>query len=169
MTDPPRLIGRKEAAAYCGVWPTCFSMWVSSGKMPPAIPGTRKWDRKAIDLKLDDLSGLAASAEAPSEDDEHPLSNYDQWKIKKQKRREKYRPQLGLDRKLERVLMFMANHPECETLDEIPLAGPSHIQWLIDKGAIRFAGYRDGVETYALTDEGKAEVQRIVKWWQHAP
>jgi len=60
MTDAPRLIGRKEAAAYCGITPTCFSMWVAQGKMPPAIPGTRKWDRKAIDAKLDEISGLAA-------------------------------------------------------------------------------------------------------------
>lgn len=56
--NAPRLIGRREAAAYCGVTPTCFSMWVASHKMPPAIPGTRKWDKRAIDAKLDDISGL---------------------------------------------------------------------------------------------------------------
>lgn len=70
MTDPPRLIGRKEAAAYCGITPTCFSMWVAQGKMPPAIPGTRKWDRKAIDAKLDEISGLIAD---PKEDE------FDRW------------------------------------------------------------------------------------------
>ncbi|WP_234836842.1 helix-turn-helix transcriptional regulator [Sinorhizobium meliloti] len=58
MNDSPRLIGRKEAAAYCGISPTCFSMWVASNKMPPAIPGTRKWDKRAIDAKLDEISGL---------------------------------------------------------------------------------------------------------------
>lgn len=56
--NSPRLIGRKEAAAYCGISPTCFSMWVASHKMPPAIPGTRKWDKRAIDAKLDEISGL---------------------------------------------------------------------------------------------------------------
>lgn len=35
MNDSPRLIGRKEAAEYCGISPTCFSMWVASHKMPP--------------------------------------------------------------------------------------------------------------------------------------
>lgn len=35
MNDSPRLIGRREAAAYCGVTPTCFSMWVAS-RAPPA-------------------------------------------------------------------------------------------------------------------------------------
>ncbi len=61
MTDAPRLIGRKEAAAHCGISPTTFSMWVASHKMPPAIPGTRKWDRKAIDAKLDEISGLVGN------------------------------------------------------------------------------------------------------------
>lgn len=59
--NEPRLIGRREAAAYCGITPTCFSMWVASHKMPPAIPGTRKWDKKAIDARLDEISGLGAN------------------------------------------------------------------------------------------------------------
>lgn len=62
MTEGPRLIGRKEAAAYCGISPTTFSMWVASHKMPPAVPGTRKWDKRAIDAKLDEISGLARDA-----------------------------------------------------------------------------------------------------------
>lgn len=57
----PRLIGRSEAAAYCGITPTCFSMWVASHKMPASIPGTRKWDKRAIDAKLDEISGLGAN------------------------------------------------------------------------------------------------------------
>lgn len=59
--NSPRLIGRQEAAAYCGITPTCFSMWVASHKMPPSIPGTRKWDKRAIDAKLDEISGLAVN------------------------------------------------------------------------------------------------------------
>ncbi len=70
MTDGPRLIGRKEAAAYCGIAESTFSMWVSTHKMPTTIPGTRKWDKRAIDAKLDEISGLGAS------DDEDP---YDKW------------------------------------------------------------------------------------------
>jgi hypothetical protein len=38
--------------------------------MPPCIPGTRKWDRRAIDAKLDEVSGLSVN------DDEDP---YDKW------------------------------------------------------------------------------------------
>ncbi len=58
MTDGPRLIGRKEAADYCGIAESTFSMWVATYKMPPSIPGTRKWDKRAIDAKLDEISRL---------------------------------------------------------------------------------------------------------------
>lgn len=59
MTDGPRLIGRKEAAAYLGIAESTFSLWVATHKMPPTIPGTKKWDMRAIDAKLDEISGLA--------------------------------------------------------------------------------------------------------------
>lgn len=62
MSDGPRLIGRKDAAAYCGIAESTFSMWVATGKMPATIPGTRKWDKRAIDAKLNEISGLAADA-----------------------------------------------------------------------------------------------------------
>lgn len=41
MTDDksPRLMGRKDAAKYCGIGESTFSLWVSTHKMPPAIPG----------------------------------------------------------------------------------------------------------------------------------
>lgn len=67
----PRLIGRKEAADYCGVSPSCFSMWVASHKMPPAVHGTRKWDKRAIDAKLDEISGLGSAAA--------PEDRYEKW------------------------------------------------------------------------------------------
>lgn len=70
MTDGPRLIGRKEAAAYCGIAESTFSMWVATNKMPASILGTRKWDRRAIDAKLDEISGLGTN------DNEDP---YDKW------------------------------------------------------------------------------------------
>lgn len=54
----PRLLGRREAAAYLGIGESTFSLWVSTHKMPPSIAGTRKWDKKAIDAKLDAISGL---------------------------------------------------------------------------------------------------------------
>ncbi len=42
-------------------------MWVATHKMPPAIPGTRKWDRRAIDAKLDEISGLDTDDNAEDE------------------------------------------------------------------------------------------------------
>ena len=60
MPDQPRLVGRKEAAAYLGIAESTFSMWVATHKMPPTIPGTRKWDRRAIDAKLDEIGGLTS-------------------------------------------------------------------------------------------------------------
>lgn len=59
MTPPePRLMSGSEAAAYCGLVPASFSQWVAAGRLPGPLPGTRRWDRKAIDLALDRLSGI---------------------------------------------------------------------------------------------------------------
>ncbi|MBB4290619.1 hypothetical protein GGE16_002659 [Rhizobium leguminosarum] len=69
MTEP-RLIGRKQAAVYLGIAESTFSLWVATYKMPPAIPGTRKWDKRAIDAKLDEISGLT-----PAEKEDP----YDKW------------------------------------------------------------------------------------------
>ncbi len=68
--NSPRLIGRKEAAAYLGIAESTFSMWVANNKMPPAISGTRRWDKRAIDARLDEISGLN-----PSE----PEDPYEKW------------------------------------------------------------------------------------------
>jgi hypothetical protein len=66
-------MGRKEAAAYLGIGQSTFSLWVSTHKMPPAIYGTRRWDRRAIDAKLDEISGLKAANDNINED------AFDRW------------------------------------------------------------------------------------------
>jgi predicted DNA-binding transcriptional regulator AlpA len=81
MTDGPRLISRKEAAAYCGIAESTFSMWVSTRKMPATIPGTRKWDKRAIDAKLDEISGLGGLPPDKTETD------FQKWKRERDKRR----------------------------------------------------------------------------------
>jgi hypothetical protein len=48
-----------QAAEYCELAPATFSKWVAEGKLPPPLPGTRRWDRRAIDAALDKLSGIA--------------------------------------------------------------------------------------------------------------
>ena len=36
--------------------------------MPPALPGTRRWDRRAIDAVLDKQSGIASPSIVPDDD-----------------------------------------------------------------------------------------------------
>ena len=75
MTEP-RGMSKKGAAAYAGCASlSTFSDWVRRGIMPGPIPGTKRWDRKAIDAALDRLSGLQTTI-APA------ASPYDQWKAK---------------------------------------------------------------------------------------
>lgn len=163
--------------------------------MPPAVPGTRKWDRRAIDAKLDEISGLGSSAEPEDAYDKwmrehgeqetdlqkwrrerdarrtgtHNSSDYDDWRAKKEKRREKYRPLIGLDAREERILRYMADHPECDTFDTIPGAGQKVLDALIEKGVTRLVGTSGNVFRYALTDEGQAELHRLKKWKNLAP
>jgi hypothetical protein len=56
----PRLMSGKDATAYCSVTPETFSKWVAAGVMPKAVIG-RRWDKKAIDLALDKLSGITTA------------------------------------------------------------------------------------------------------------
>jgi hypothetical protein len=60
----PRGITRADAAAYCGVSPATFSRWIASGIMPSAIPGTRIWDRAAIERAFDKMSGFTVPVAA---------------------------------------------------------------------------------------------------------
>lgn len=50
----------KEAAAeYCGCASlAAFDVWIRKGIVPGPIPGTNRWDRKAIDLALDKASDI---------------------------------------------------------------------------------------------------------------
>jgi len=57
----PRLLGKKEAAAYCGISPDTLENYfpvacISFGKR-------KLWDRKCIDLWLDELGELSPARE----------------------------------------------------------------------------------------------------------
>ena len=70
----PRGISKEQAAAYAGCETlSAFNDWIDGDSCLGPIPGTRKWDRKAIDAALDRLSGLQLKIEAQ-------LSPYDAWK-----------------------------------------------------------------------------------------
>lgn len=79
----PRLVGRKEASAYLGIGESTFSLWVATHKMPPAIAGTRKWDRRAIDAKLDEISGIGAPAAA----NDNVEDEFEKWEREKNARK----------------------------------------------------------------------------------
>ena len=53
MVESPRLLTRQQAARYCGLSPSGFGKWVRAGRLPRALPGTRRWDRQAVDAALD--------------------------------------------------------------------------------------------------------------------
>lgn len=72
MAADPRLLKRPEAAAYCSLCESTFDDWVRRGLLPGPIPGTHRWDKKAIDLALDKLSGITTQST--------PDDLYDQWK-----------------------------------------------------------------------------------------
>lgn len=58
FVSAPRLLTRNQAAAYCSVGATTLTNWIEHGIIPGPVPGTHRWDRKAIDVVLDILSPL---------------------------------------------------------------------------------------------------------------
>ena len=64
----PRGLTREDAAAYCGLTPEGFDDWVKRAIVPGPIPGTQRWDRKAIDLALDRASGIATLKDTAFDD-----------------------------------------------------------------------------------------------------
>jgi hypothetical protein len=72
----PRLMTGAEAAAYLGLTPASFSKWVAAGRAPKPLPGTRRWDRKAIDMALDKISGIPP---APVSKEDQEKEEGDKW------------------------------------------------------------------------------------------
>lgn len=79
----PRLLSGPDAAAYLGITPATFSKWVADGTAPRPVLGTRRWDRKAIDLALDKASGIVAPSIVP-DDQEMTLA---EWKVQNEARK----------------------------------------------------------------------------------
>src|SRR5215207_9746915 len=57
----PRLATRAEVAQYCGLSERTVGDWVAKSLLPPPLPGTNRWDLKAVDQHLDRLSGLTTA------------------------------------------------------------------------------------------------------------
>ena len=54
----PRGLSRGDAAAYLGLSVEGFDQWVRKNIVPGPLPGTQRWDRRAIDVALDRASGI---------------------------------------------------------------------------------------------------------------
>lgn len=70
----PRLMSKAEAARYCGLSISGFDNWQKAGTVPGPLPGTQRYDRKALDAALDRHSGLSATIAPDAEDD--PLEKW---------------------------------------------------------------------------------------------
>lgn len=69
-----RGMSKQEAADYVGCETlAAFDQWRAKGIIPGPIPGTTRWDRKAIDVALDRASGLVTGSAAE-------LSPFQRWK-----------------------------------------------------------------------------------------
>jgi len=69
-----------EVANYCGITLATLSKWVAEGRLPPPLSGTRRWDRKALDLALDKLSGI----ETPLSKEDAAEREWEEWHAKYQ-------------------------------------------------------------------------------------
>ena len=73
----PRCLSLKEAAAYVGLTPRSYKEAVRRDKYPDTLPGTRRYDRNAIDARLNAESGIT---ETRHPDIAKPkASEYDDW------------------------------------------------------------------------------------------
>jgi hypothetical protein len=73
MTEIKRGLSKREAAEYCGCTTlAAFDQWRAKRIVPGPIPGTARWDRKALDAALGRASGLTIKSEG--------LSPYQRWK-----------------------------------------------------------------------------------------
>jgi hypothetical protein len=80
----PRGLSKPAAAAYCGCeCLSTFDDWIKRGIIPGPIPGTHRWDRKAIDLALDKASGIEPIGS----------SAFDAWKTRRDARASQGDPQ----------------------------------------------------------------------------
>lgn len=123
--------------------------------MPPSLPGTRKWDRKAIDAHIDEMGGIGNAAPAERG------SSLQKWRD----RDKADRPRHGLDAKLENILVAMWYNTDLDTLDQLPGAGPVLMGRLVTKKLVVCEGAGKDIR-YKVTEEGHAEAVRIFEKWK---
>ncbi|MGG6895801.1 hypothetical protein [Rhizobium sp. BR 315] len=110
----------------------------------------------------DGYFGITAGFLAVAPDGEENLGA---WKPKRESR-DKRKPQLGLDGRSQKALLYMVAHPDARTHGAIPEAGPTTMNRLAEKGVI-VAGKKDhdGDIVWTVTDAGIEEAKRIEFWY----
>jgi hypothetical protein len=71
----PRCLTLKQAATYVGLTPRSYREAVRQNKYPDIIPGTRRYDRNAIDARLNAASGVTQHQDIAKP----KFSPYDDW------------------------------------------------------------------------------------------
>lgn len=86
-----RLLTKEQAAAYCGQTIRSFDRLRNLGRLPNRVDGTLRWDRRALDLAIDDLSRGAKRASAATAVPEEPTDPLEAWRKKRDDRRNRGR------------------------------------------------------------------------------
>ncbi|WP_449086212.1 hypothetical protein [Rhizobium sp. A37_96] len=109
----------------------------------------------------DGYFGITAGFAAVAPDGDERLG---EWKRGRRRSNERV-PQLGLDGRSQKALLYMVAHPDARTHGAIPDAGVTTMSRLAEKGAIT-AGKKDsdGDIVWTVTDVGVDEAKRIEFW-----
>lgn len=165
----PRLLTREQAAAYCGYSPSGFSARVADGTLPGSISGLARWDKHAIDRRLDELSGLVPAAPQQQshvqdfEAEKLHAADLDwiAWGVE-QRRRSELWPQYNLNVRQARALDALAKYdPTPVSSTVVAGAGNKTFEQLIERElACEYGPDQDGDRTFVLTGLGRDEYQR---------
>ena len=120
------------------------------------VPLIRKWYENYMGMHLKYIPSTL----------ERSKDNPEVWTRSKRDRRNDLKPQLGLDGRCQKILLYMVSHPDARTIPAIPDAGEFTMSKLQEKGAV-VAGNkdRDGDIIWKVTESGIEEAKRIQFWF----
>lgn len=78
MNEPKRIVNQKAAREYLGISRTLFLKLQEQGVLPGPIPGTKRYDLRALEHSLDRVGGILAQPIAPDYDE--TVASYERFK-----------------------------------------------------------------------------------------
>lgn len=75
-----RIVTQTEAREVLGISRTLFLRMQAQGILPQPLPGTKRYDLKAIEHALDRIAGVQGDATAGPNASESPAESYERWK-----------------------------------------------------------------------------------------